>query len=73
MVERKPTAPTPGPLQVEEFASPSDGRVYFLRINGPKGERIADIYPDASVGGVGLFEARANAGRIVDAWKAGAK
>ena len=67
MADTKAATPTAGPCRIEEYASPQDGRVYFLRILGPRDQRIADLYPDSSVGGVGLPETRANAARILQA------
>lgn len=39
--------------------------VYFLRILDAKDNRVADLYPDASVGGRGLEQVTADAQMIV--------
>ncbi len=60
---------TARPWAVEEFRSqrPRDeGMLYYLRISGPNGEKIADLFPHAGSGGVGEAQARANAALIVE-------
>lgn len=61
---------TPPPWRLDEFRSQDPrnaGELIYLRISGPGGEKIADLYPHASVGGVGETQARANAALIVEA------
>lgn len=54
---------TPRPWKVVDCIA-NDHRGY-LTIQGPNGEKVADIFPFAGVGGVGLEQARMNAALIV--------
>lgn len=61
---------TPRPWRVEAFRSQNPrnaGELLFIRISGPNGEKVADLYPHASVAGVGEAQALANAAMIVEA------
>lgn len=53
---------TPRPWKVVDAVSETKG---YIRIEGPNGEKIADIFPFAGVGGVGIEAARQNATLIV--------
>ena len=53
---------TPRPWTIEDHADDKRG---YIGIRGPHGEKIADIFPFAGVGGVGIEAARANAALIV--------
>jgi hypothetical protein len=53
---------TPKPWKVVDHASARKG---YLVIEGPNGEKIAEVFPFAGVGGVGIEEARDNARLIV--------
>jgi len=53
---------TPGPWKVVDSTSDKKG---YIHIQGPNGEKIADIFPFAGVGGVGVEQARENAAFIV--------
>lgn len=55
---------TPGPWKVVDSTSDKKG---YIRIEGPGGEKIADIFPFAGIGGVGVKQARENAAFIVSA------
>jgi hypothetical protein len=50
---------TPGPWKIIDETS--DERHGYIAIRGPNDEKIADIFPFAGVGGVGVEAARANA------------
>lgn len=50
---------TPGPWKiVDEVREETHG---YIGVRGPNDEKIADIFPFAAVGGVGVEAARANA------------
>lgn len=54
---------TPKPWKIID--SITNDRRGYLTIRGPNGEKIADIFPFAEIGGVGLEQARDNARLIV--------
>ena len=54
---------TPGPWKINDYID--DGKNGYIHISGPNGERIADIFPFAGVGGVGPETARQNARLMV--------
>ena len=51
---------TPRPWTVHEYEQ-------YITIRGPNNEKIADIFPHAGVGGVGLEQARKNA-ILIQVW-----
>lgn len=61
--------PTPGPWEAVEMGRLLGGEPgpSVIRIKGPNGEKLADIYVHGSVGGPGVAQARANAALIVAA------
>lgn len=59
------TPASPRPWRLEVKRSHDARTVYFLRILDANGNRVADLYPDASVGGRGFEQATADAQMIV--------
>lgn len=53
---------TPRPWKIIDHTNDRKG---YIAIEGPNGEKIADIFPFAGVGGVGAETARMNAALIV--------
>ena len=64
MGERPAITPWPWILMDYTKERPEGG---YLRIEGPNGEKIADIFPFAGHNGVGLKVARGNAALIMKA------
>lgn len=53
---------TPRPWTVVDH---TDDRKGYMRIEGPNGQKVCDIFPFVGEGGVGVEEARKNAVLIV--------
>lgn len=56
---------TPGPWTINDYIN--NEKKGYIHISGPNGEKIADIFPFAGVGGVGPEAARENARALVAA------
>lgn len=59
------TDPSPRPWSADERPSYAGSPDTYIRILDANGQRVADLYPHASVGGRGIEQARADAALII--------